>query len=337
MDLITLIKTWCDRNGINFSEIIPDNKMTTLRISIADPKLLRLMIKGAVGEIPDNKLIRLKKNRNDTQVTVSDISINDSISRRENMNYKDKLDNAFGDLSEEQIRFSKSPTRRSTRSQRRPKKRVTSESQYKTYVSPTQSLKHKSRLSKDEEGKKEQSDEKNDFFKEIIARKTSETKPDSNDGLFQKSSAIFRLKLVEALEGMATATEQQPNDLIAKFDQALAAAGNIEQMLNDKGIFKAISKDGQAIIIYNINQQTKAKQPMMRIPIEGLAEKSKFEEAITNCIDYANDNAPGAMKQREEQMNKVKQKIREIASQYGPEPAVDSESANVGQNIARNA
>lgn len=343
MDLIKLIKLWCRKNGISTAGIIPDTGMPTLIVNIPDTKVVKELIDQYKDEFADKRVI-IKKRRNGTQITMVDKGINDSLSRRkENMNFKDKLEECFG-LSEAQIRTGLFPTRRDKRRNKRKGGHgagLKNESQYKTYVSPTKSLKsQKGRVGDDS---KKDTDKRSDDEKPTSIIAMTVKKSPEDDG-FIKKTATFKMKLLEALDGIATADNVQPKELVGRFMAALDNAGqklgmgSIREMLTRQGIKIAQSKDGQALILYSINKQTNAAQPMMRIPIDSLNENSKFEEAIFNCIDYARGDAPGAFKQRQEAMRDQEGAVREIITQIGPDTLkVDNNAQqNAGTQIARN-
>lgn len=141
-----------------------------------------------------------------------------------------------------------------------------------------------------------------------------------------EESASFDAALNEALSGMATPTDAQPNDLFNKFGQALQQLGKtmgigpLQQKLKEKGIEYKKSKDGQAIILYVMNATTKAPQPIARISAETLSKPHDFEEQLLHMIDFSKGEAPGAFKQKQEEMRDQEKAARDIAKSLNPEP-----------------
>jgi hypothetical protein len=320
--------------------------MPTLIINIPDPQTVKALLKAS-GQVPSDAKVTLKRRRNGVQMSIDKKGITDSISRRNKMSYIDKIDYLFDKkLSEGQYRYHNPPTNANKkRNKRSHNHKKVEESQYKTYVSPTQSLKA-------DKGKIEPSTKSTGKARVTdLAEKPSaivsitSTSGDDDEGFIRKSTT-FKMKLVEALEGIATPEDVQPQELIGRFMEALDSAGqklgvgSIKAMLKEQGINIAQSKDKQALILYSINKQTNAAQPMMRIPIDSLSENSKFEEAIFNCIDYARGDAPGAFKQRQEAMRDQEGVVREIVTQVGPDTLkADQQAAlaqQAGAKIARN-
>ena len=341
MDLIEIIKQWCKKEGINFSEVLPDGLPSTLIINVPEPRMLRKAIKD---NIPHNKLVRLKKKRNGTELRVMEPGINDSKNRSNQMSYIDKIDKILSnDIKESQYKHRNPPTKRlKARNKRAPAKKPVAENQYKTYISPTNTIKGKSELAP--KGKSKLAPVKP---QEVV----SIAEVSSNDEGFIKKASIFKFKLVEALEGLATKDDLQPQELIGNFMAALDEAGknidlgvdqatgqrhtSVRHKLATMGIKIAQSNDKQALIVYNRDMQTKAIQPMMSITIDSLADNNKFTEAVQNCLDYANGDAPGAFKRRQEAMRDQETAIRDVVDRIGPDNLkVDTEEP--GKTMTRN-
>lgn len=141
-----------------------------------------------------------------------------------------------------------------------------------------------------------------------------------------EESRSFDIALLEALQGMATPTDTQPNDLFNKFGQALRQLGKtmgigpLQDKLKEKGIEYKKSKDGQAIILYVLNATTKAPQPIARISSETLSKPHDFEEQLLHMVDFSKGEAPGAFKQKQEEMRDQEKAARDIAKQLNPQP-----------------
>ena len=341
MDLIEIIKQWCKKEGINFSEVLPDGLPSTLIINVPEPHMLRQAIKD---NIPHDKLVRLKKKRNGTELRVIEAGINDSKNRSDKMSYIDKINKILSDdINESQYKYRNPPTKRlKARNKRAPAKRPVAENQYKTYISPTSTIKNKSEFAP--KGKSKLAPVKP---QEVI----SITEVDTNDDGFIKKASVFKVKLIEALEGLATKDNLQPQELIGNFMAALDEAGksidlgvdqttgqkytSVRHKLESMGIKIAQSNDKQALIVYNRNMQTKAIQPMMSITIDSLSDNNKFTEAVQNCLDYAKGDAPGAFKRRQEAMRDQETAIRDVIDRIGPDNLkVDTEDP--GDTMTRN-
>lgn len=136
---------------------------------------------------------------------------------------------------------------------------------------------------------------------------------------------VFELQLCEALDGMATENNVQPNDLFNKFGTALRTFGDklglgpVQDMLKKRGIKYNKSKDGQAIILYVINGQTKTPQPIARINSSLLEKPADFEAQLLNILDFAKGEAPGTTKQRQEELKNQQTVARDIAQQMQPQ------------------
>ena len=152
-------------------------------------------------------------------------------------------------------------------------------------------------------------------------KKGRAAKPHTEDE--QKS---FDLALLEALAGMATPADSQPNDIFAKFSNALKLLGQsmgigpLQDKLKEKGIKYKKSKDGQAIILYVINASTNAPQPISRISLETLSKPHDFEEQLLHMIDFSKGEAPGAFKQKQEELRDQEKAVRDIAKSVNPQP-----------------
>lgn len=131
--------------------------------------------------------------------------------------------------------------------------------------------------------------------------------------------------LNEALDGMATPTGEQPNDLFEKFAKALQVLGQqlgigpVQDHLKRQGINWQKSGDGQHIVLYVKNATTGANQPIASISADTLMKPSDFETQLTNIMDFAQGNAPGTSKQQAETLKNRENAVREIAKAVGPQ------------------
>jgi len=146
----------------------------------------------------------------------------------------------------------------------------------------------------------------------------------------------FNYILSEALDGMATPTGQQPGDLFSKFANALQVLGQsmgtgpLQDVLSQKGIKWKQADDGQSIVLYVINGQTKAPQPIARISSASLEKPNEFETQLFSIIDFAQGDAPGTFKQKQEEFRNQEKAVRDIAKAVGPQDA-----SSVSQQMAQ--
>lgn len=125
-------------------------------------------------------------------------------------------------------------------------------------------------------------------------------------------------RIEEALEGLATADDAQPQDMFKKFDSALSSLGqkmglDIRQMLEQRGIKWKLSQDGTAIILWVPNAVTKSPQPIARISFETLTKPAEFEKQLLKMLDLAKGDAPGALENEQERIKTQQQAVREIS------------------------
>lgn len=136
---------------------------------------------------------------------------------------------------------------------------------------------------------------------------------------------MFSRQLREALDGMATPDGAQPGDLFQKFARSLAVLGKqmgigpLQDQLKKQGINWKKSDDGQAIILFIVNAQTKAPQPIARISAETLAKPNEFEEQLLHMIDFSKGEAPGAFKQHQAEIKAQEKAVRDIARTVNPQ------------------
>ena len=136
-------------------------------------------------------------------------------------------------------------------------------------------------------------------------------------------------QITEALEGMATPYEAQPDDLFQNLLSSMDAlgeklgVGSIRKKLADKGIQYKKSKDNTAVIFYVMNQTTKAPQPIARVTAEQLAKPHDFENTLLSLLDMSRGDAPGALKQQQDLLRSQEQAVRDVAKGVVPDPAAE--------------
>lgn len=135
---------------------------------------------------------------------------------------------------------------------------------------------------------------------------------------------VFKSSLNEALDGLATPTDDQPEDLFKTFARALRVLGQtmgmgpLQDRLTQQGISWKKSDDGQAIILTIKNAATGADQPIARINYETLTNPGDFEEQLKHMVDFASGEAPGAFEQKEQEIQDRRKAIGDIARAIQP-------------------
>lgn len=164
--------------------------------------------------------------------------------------------------------------------------------------------------------------------------------PDSKFGKYDDMLKSLRRRsgrrIEEALEGLATADDAQPQDMFKKFDSALSALGekmgmDIRQMLEQRGIKWKLSQDGTAIILWVQNAVTKSPQPIARIAFETLTKPAEFEKQLLKMLDLAKGDAPGALENEQERIKTQQQAVREISQSVLNPGQTAGQPGQVGQ------
>ena len=149
------------------------------------------------------------------------------------------------------------------------------------------------------------------------------------------SKVRLAYRLNEALEGMATSDGLQSSDIFANFSAALkeigtrTGVGPIQDRLKERGIKYKKSDDGNEIILYVVNDETNAPQPIARISAETISNQTKFQEALQNMIDLSQGQEPGAFESFRTKMQEQEKAVREVAKVLAPQDA--SQQAAVTQ------
>ncbi len=145
----------------------------------------------------------------------------------------------------------------------------------------------------------------------------------------------FKHKLCEALDQI----ENNPSDLFTRFAYALKNLGEmmkigpLQEMLQKQGINWKKSDDGKSIILYIVNATTNAPQPISRISSEELDQPSKFQDQLTAILDFVKGDAPGAFKQRQDEMRNQEKAIRDVAQSVAPKDDI-TDGADAAQMAA---
>lgn len=127
----------------------------------------------------------------------------------------------------------------------------------------------------------------------------------------------------EGLKGMGA--EQQPADLFQRFNAALQELGTqmgvgpLQDKLKEQGIKWKKSEDGQALIFFVKNGDTGAPQPVARVGSQTLAKPQDFQKALSQMLDFSKGQAPGEEEQKQQEVQDVQKRLREIATNMAPQ------------------
>lgn len=127
----------------------------------------------------------------------------------------------------------------------------------------------------------------------------------------------------DGLAGMGA--NHQPADLFQRFNAALQELGNqtsgqpLQNELRRMGIKWKKSEDGQALIFFVTNADTKAPQPIARIDSNVISKPQDFQKALSQMLDLSKGQAPGTGEQEKLAAQEADKRLREIATQMAPE------------------
>ncbi len=128
----------------------------------------------------------------------------------------------------------------------------------------------------------------------------------------------------EQLNGLATKTGKQPQELFKMFANALRTlgaqmgVGPLQQRLKAQGIKASASRDGLSIILSVNNAATGKPQPVARIGYETLESPGDFETQLKNVLDFSLGEAPGSFDLKQKQIRDQEAAIKNIAKVVSP-------------------
>lgn len=155
-------------------------------------------------------------------------------------------------------------------------------------------------------------------------------------GASKGSSKRFDRQLDEALDqvqpnqGQSNQTQQSPDQLFNRFSKALNILGQnlgigpLQNVLKQRGIKWKKSDDGKNIILYVINADTNAPQPIETINVETLDKPHDFQEQLTHMLDYAQGEAPGSFLRQQQLLRDQDKLIRDVAQSVSPDAGVQA-------------
>ena len=168
-----------------------------------------------------------------------------------------------------------------------------------------------------------------DQYKDGTRRRRMGLRRSSVNATENESAEKFDKALNEALDGMATPTDDQPGALFDKFAKAISALASelqidVKGMLKQQGIKAKESDDGLRIILYTISADTNAPVPIHQIDSGLLTDKHQFGEKLKEVIDLAKGQAPGTDKQKQEIMRNQDTAVKDVADAIVPDEEYES-------------
>lgn len=154
------------------------------------------------------------------------------------------------------------------------------------------------------------------------------------------STKRLMYRINEALEGMATPDGAQAPDIFQSFGAALntvgerMGVGSIQDKLKEQGIKWKKSDDGTEVILYIINGETQAPQPIARISAETISKPNEFEEALFNMIDLSQGREPGAFENYRTKMQEQERAVRDVAKSLAPKDQQQMDAAAASAQAA---
>ncbi len=325
------VDSWCDRHSIKYSVVCDESDLQGVLLFRKDRPLVARLL-GDLGPLVTATGVHLEttKVRGGTILAFSIKAISEAKlaaliaeagEESEPMSFADKIVDAFSTTVADTLVENQPPTGLNQGAFLMTALKVVGEAQYKT---PTNAIGHNT-LERNSHcpdkpgtppGKKPKTKDPV-RFEERIAGTLEVPLPTRR--------RMFGRQLSETLEGMATPNGVQPNDLFSKFAQSLQVLGQnmgtgpLQDQLKKQGINWKKSDDGQSVILYIVNAQTNAPQPIARISAATLEKPSDFEAQLLNIMDFAKGDAPGTFKQKQQELQNQEKAAREIAKQLGPQ------------------
>lgn len=311
------IDTWCENHSVDYDLVCDESNIQGFMIFKKDNQIINGLMNSLSGVLESNNIhARLQKVRGGTIVALSLRALNENQFRAildENgtsMSFRDRINNAFSQkLISQNIK----------QQPQQPPNSVTFDSTALRLVHESQ------RNMKDKGIRHKHSHSLNTMSKQKKVKKVNTE---------ARLSAVFALPssthpvgidhyISEALEGMATPSNVQPDDLFQKFAKSLSVLGQqmgigpLQDKLKEQGINWKKSDDGQSIILFVQNAQTGAPQPIARISAATLEKPNEFERQLLAMIDFSRGEAPGAFEQQRDEIQAQEKAVRSIAKAVG--------------------
>ncbi len=118
------------------------------------------------------------------------------------------------------------------------------------------------------------------------------------------------------------AEELNVQKLFAQFGKAMKVLGEqmgigpLQKVLKSKGINWRMSDDNASLIFYTMSGDK--EQPIARISAESIGSQSEFQDQLLSMVDFAQGSAPGTLKQKQEELQKQQQLVRDISKTVWP-------------------
>ena len=337
--IVKLLDEWCVENDIPYDVACDETDLQGVMLFKKNPQAVVALLNHLDSAIAEGNIhVETKKVRGGTILAfsleaISESRLDEIIAEAgeeiEPMSFVDKIHLAFEKpaIHEQEIPEVKTPQDIDFLESA---KNLVGESQYKTPDRGMESSQEKNQhlpMPAEEPKKKEDNKGPDRYEKRIAdALKTESTKLKPRE---------FHYALHEALDGIATPTGAQPDDLFKTFARALRVLGQrmglgpLQDRLKEQGIAWKQSDDGQAIILTIKNATTGADQPIARISHETLQNPSDFEIQLKSMLDFATGDAPGAFEQKEKEIQDRKKAIGDIARAVQPQ----DEQSEVAQQM----
>jgi hypothetical protein len=311
------IESWCEEHNIPISILCDTSGLQGIKIYEKNKHKLRGLFENIYQYLATDDLhMDVMKVRGGSVVALSIKALSENDRERclsgeiiEHMSFEDKIDHAFSAPIKP---VAKEATRKLSLAEQA---KQIAENQYKTGV--------RGATRANQGGRNRNKYSMTATHGGIIRKNRGADDPKK----FDEDRSLFASHLQEALAGLATPTNDQPSDLFAKFGEALKTLGTqmgvgpLQSQLKAQGINWKKSDDGLAIILYIINANTNAAQPIARINAETLTKPHDFQKQLLNMLDFSRGEAPGAFEQQKAELQAKEKAAREITNQLMPQPS----------------
>ncbi len=325
-DIIEHLQSWSELNNIPISTVVDTSGVHSVKIFSKDKNVIKSLLDDLKNLIVDKDLyLRHQKVRGGVLFTFSRNALSEaeynyvsSIGENmDSMSFRDKITKAMNSKHVTDVRPSIIDTRPNKIDFDAQAHKI-NEAQYKT-ATKGMLRSNQSSLQRETHGV--------DISYSGKKKKGRSVKESWSYNAEPSSKVRLAYRLNEALEGMATSDGLQSSDIFANFSAALkeigtrTGVGPIQDRLKERGIKYKKSDDGNEIILYVVNDETNAPQPIARISAETISNQTKFQEALQNMIDLSQGQEPGAFESFRIKMQEQEKAVREVAKVLAPQDA----------------
>lgn len=143
-------------------------------------------------------------------------------------------------------------------------------------------------------------------------------------GFKSESEPIIDNSKVENINSIVkeAAEELNTKKLFAQFGKAMKVLGEqmgigpLQDVLKKNGINWRMGDDNSSLVFYT--KSGEKEQPIARISAESIGSQNEFQDQLLNMVDFAQGSAPGTLKQRQEELQKQQQLVRDISKTVWP-------------------